>query len=241
MNCAPTKIPFCWHFVINAWVNHIGSASGCIDLGKGREKTFFLHQAKVQRRTTMRKWMIAALGVLVVCSFVLNLDAQQYQAVPGKVTYYNETPRSISLTIVGQGQNIRIVEGKRLALAYNPKAATEVKFWYTDDRYKKEIGRLSVFNGDVYVFTPAGIRTVTTTSRPSKPAHEPDFTSHRAVIADLERMKSEGQAKKAQLVVVKANYAITTINNFMRLNPEGDPSILKQRWQEAYNEYKKIK
>jgi hypothetical protein len=70
---------------------------------------------------------------------------------------------------------------------------------------------------------------------------EPDFTSQSAVIADLERMKKEGQAKNAQLVVVKCNYAINTINNFMRLNPQGDPSILKQRWQEAYNEYKKIK
>jgi hypothetical protein len=70
---------------------------------------------------------------------------------------------------------------------------------------------------------------------------EPDFTSQSAVIADLERMKKEGQAKNAQLVVVKCNYAITTINNFMRLNPQGDPSILKQRWQEAYNEYKKMK
>jgi hypothetical protein len=189
----------------------------------------------------MKKWMMGALGIMVVFSLSLAADAQQYQAVPGKVTYYNETPRSISLTIVGQVQNIRIVEGKRLALAYNPKVPTEVKFWYSDDRYKKEIGRLTVFNGDVYVFTPSGIRTVTTTSRPTKPAHEPDFTNHRAVIADLERMKSEAQAKKAQLAVVKANYAMTTINNFMRLNPEGDPSILKQRWQEAYNEYKKIK
>ena len=72
-------------------------------------------------------------------------------------------------------------------------------------------------------------------------SNEPDFTSQSAVIADLERMKKEGQAKKAQLVVVKCNYAITTINNFMRLNPQGDPSILKQRWQEAYDEYKKIK
>ena len=68
----------------------------------------------------------------------------------------------------------------------------------------------------------------------------PDFTNPAAVIADLNRMKQEGQSKKAQLVVVKCNYAITTINNFMRLNPEGDPSILKQRWQEAYAEYQKI-
>jgi len=189
----------------------------------------------------MKKWMMVVLGALVVLSLSLHVDAQQYQAVPGKVTYYNETPRSISLTIVGQVQHIRIVEGKRLAVAYNPNAPTEVKFWYTDDRSKREIGRLSVFNGDVYVFTPSGIRTVTTVPRPAKPAHEPDFTNPQAVIADLERMKSEGQAKKAQLVVVKCNYAITTITNFMRLNPQGDPSILKQRWQEAYAEYRKMK
>jgi hypothetical protein len=142
---------------------------------------------------------------------------------------------------VGQVQHIRIVEGKRLAVAYNTKQPTEVKFWYTDDRHKQEIGRLSVFPGDVYVFTPAGIRTITKVARPTKPAHEPDFTSQRAVITDLERMKREAQAQGAQLAVVKCNYAIKTINNFMRLNPEGDPSILKQRWQEAYNEYKKIK
>ena len=69
----------------------------------------------------------------------------------------------------------------------------------------------------------------------------PDFTNPAAVIADLNQMKQAGQAKKASLVVIKCNYAITTINNFMRLNPEGDPSILKQRWQEAYAEYQKIK
>jgi hypothetical protein len=69
----------------------------------------------------------------------------------------------------------------------------------------------------------------------------PDFTNPAAVIADLNQMKQEGQAKKASLVVVKCNYAITTIKNFMRLNPEGDPSILKQRWQEAYEEYQKMK
>jgi hypothetical protein len=73
------------------------------------------------------------------------------------------------------------------------------------------------------------------------PRNEPDFTKPAAVIADLNRMKQEGQAKKASLVVVKCDYAINVINNFMRLNPEGDPSILKQRWQEAYAEYQKIK
>ena len=74
-----------------------------------------------------------------------------------------------------------------------------------------------------------------------KMGHEPDFTNPSAVIADLERMKKEGEAKKAQMVVIKCNYAMTTIKNFIRLNPGGDPSILKQRWQEAYDEYKKIK
>ncbi len=190
----------------------------------------------------MKKWTMVVLVVVLIASLSGYAGAQsRYQSVPGKVTYYNETPRSISFTIVGQEQHIRIVEGKRLAVPYNPKAPTEVKFWYTDDRNKREIGRLSVFNGDVYVFTSAGINTITKVSRPTKPAYEPNFNSPSAVIADLERMKKEGQAKGAQLVVVKCNYAMTTIKNFMRLNPEGDPSILKQRWQEAYNEYKKIK
>jgi hypothetical protein len=188
----------------------------------------------------MKKWMMGVLWIFVFFSLFLTVDAKEYQAVPGKVTFYNETPRSISLTIVDQVQHMRIVEGKRLAQAYNPKTPTEVKFWYTDDKAKTEIGRLSVFNGDVYVFTTDGIKTITTVPRPAKASHEPDFTDPQAVIADLERMKSEGQAKKAQLVVVKCNYAINTINNFIRSNPQGDPGILKQRWQEAYNEYKKI-
>jgi hypothetical protein len=167
----------------------------------------------------MKKLMAVVLGCFLVVSLSLVSGAQaQYQQVPGKVTYYNETPRSISLTIVGQVQHLRIVEGKRLALAYNPKVPTEVKFWYTDDRNKREIGRLSVFNGDVYVFTPAGIRTVTKVPRPTKPAYEPNFNSPSAVIADLERMKREGQAKNASLVVVKCNYAIKVIKNF-RLCP----------------------
>ena len=102
----------------------------------------------------MKKWMMVTLVVALVASLSGYVGAQgKYRAVPGKVTYYNETPRSISFTIVGQQQNIRIVENKRLAVPYNPKAPTEVKFWYTDDRNKREIGRLSVFNGDVYVFT----------------------------------------------------------------------------------------
>ena len=141
------------------------------------------------------------LGVNGGLFFVLSCSRPANQAVPGKVTYYIETPRSISFTIVGQVENIRIVEGKCLALAYNPKAPTEVKFWYSDDRNKREIGRLSVFNGDVYVITPGGIKTITTVPRPTKPAHEPDFTNHRAVIADLERMKGEAQGQEAQLPV----------------------------------------
>ncbi len=189
----------------------------------------------------MRKWMVMVFGVMLVASLSVNVDAQQYRQVPGKVTMYNDTNRSISLDIVGQESNLRIVERKRLAYRFNPKAPTELKFWYTDDRNKREIGRLSVFNGDVYVFTPGGIRTITKVPRPTKPAYEPNFNSPAAVIADLKRMKREGQAKKAQLVVVKCNYAIKVINNFMRINPGGDPSILKQRWQEAYDEYKKIK
>ena len=148
----------------------------------------------------MKKWMIVALVVVLVASLSGYVGAQsKYQAVPGKVTYYNETPRSISFTIVGQEQHIRIVEGKRLAVPYNPKAPTEVKFWYTDDRNKREIGRLSVFNGDVYVFTLAGINTITKVARPTKPAYEPNFNSPSAVIADLEGIRDCGGGHRCPL------------------------------------------
>jgi len=118
-----------------------------------------------------------------------------------------------------------------------PRESAWLKLWHRP----VWVGRLSVFNGDVYVVTLDGIKTTTTLPRPAKPSHEPDFTRPDAVIADLERMKSEGRAKKARLVVVKCNYAINTINNFIRSNPQGDPGILKQRWMEAYPEYKKMK
>lgn len=189
----------------------------------------------------MKKWVVVVLGVMLIFSLSGSAGAgSRYQQVPGKVTLYNETGKSVELTIVGQVSNLGIDPGGRLARRFNPNAPVELKFWFFGDPQKREIGRVSAFNGDVYVITSGGIRTITQVQRPQKPAHEPDFTNPDAVIADLERMKRRGQEKKASLVVVKCNYAIKVIKNFMRINPEGDPSILKQRWQEAYNEYKKI-
>jgi hypothetical protein len=188
----------------------------------------------------MKKLLVLVLGF---CLLFLSVNAgaqSKYQQVPGKVAIYNATSKPVELTIVGQESNLGIDPGRRLTRQFDPKAPVELKFWYFGDR-KREIGRVSAYRGDVYVITPGGIQTITKVARPKKPGYEPDFNNPRAVIADLQKMKEAGQAKRANLVVVKCNYAINTINNFLKHNPEGDPSILKQRWQEAYNEYKKIK
>jgi hypothetical protein len=34
----------------------------------------------------MKKWLVAALGILVVFSLSANVDAKSYPSVPGKVT-----------------------------------------------------------------------------------------------------------------------------------------------------------
>ena len=188
----------------------------------------------------MKKLVVLAAG-FVFLFLTVNAQAQsKYQQVPGKVAIYNATGKMVELTIVGQESNLAIDPGRRLTRAFDPKAPVQLKFWYFKDR-KHEIGRVSAYRGDVYVITPGGIRTITKVARPQKPAHEPDFNNPQAVLADLQRMKKAGQAKKAQLVVVKCNYAIKVINNYLKSNPKGDPSVLKQRWQEAYREYKKIK
>jgi hypothetical protein len=191
----------------------------------------------------MKKLTVTMLCLALIGSLAGTAGADgKYPQVPGKVAIYNETGKAVSLTIVGQESNLGIDPDRRLAYRFNPNAPVDLKFWYFADPKKREIGRVSASNGDVYVVTPGGIRTINTVPRAQKAmaGPEPDFTNASAVIADLERMKREGQAKKANLVVVKCNYAINVINNFMRLNPGGDPSILKQRWQEAYNEYKKM-
>ncbi|MDH3328166.1 MAG: hypothetical protein OEM01_02935 [Desulfobulbaceae bacterium] len=190
----------------------------------------------------MEKVILGMVSGLIV--FFLSVSGglgSNYEQVTGKVTMYNETGLTVSLTIVGQESNLNIDPDSRLPYPFNPNAPTDLKFWYWKDKIKHELGVVSVFPGDVYVITPDEIKTIIQVARPQKPAYEPDFNDPAAVLADLERMKKEAQAKKGYLAAGKCNYAINVINNFMRVNPEGDPSILKQRWQEAYDEYVKVK
>ena len=184
--------------------------------------------------------LVMVMGLTVLALSVSTGLGSNYEQVPGKVTMYNETAYTISLTIVGQESNLNIDPNSRLPYPFNPNAPTDLQFWYWKDKVRHELGIVSVFPGDVYVITLDEIKTILQVDRPQKPAYEPDFNDPAAVLADLERMKAEAQGKKAYLAAGKCNYAINVINNFLRMNPEGDPSIMQQRWQEAYNEYVKI-
>ena len=115
----------------------------------------------------------------------------------------------------------------------------DIYLHYFKDPPDVKIGTLSVCDGDVYAITPEGIKTIKTVDRPKKPEGEPDFTKPDEVIASLEKMKKEAQGKKAYTAMGKCNYAINVIKNLVE-QKLAEPSTLKQRWQEANEEYQKI-
>lgn len=180
------------------------------------------------------------LGMLFALSANQGVGSD-YDQVPGKVTMYNETAYTISMSIVGQESNLNIDPGSRLPCdAFDRNAPTDLRFWYWKEKVRHELGTVSVFPGDVYVITPDAVKTVIQVERPRKPEFEPDFNDPEAVLADLERMKKDAQGKKAFMAAGRCNYAINVINSFIRTNPESDPVLLRQRWQEAYDAYIKI-
>jgi len=186
----------------------------------------------------MRKWVIG-VGVLVVAAMAYG---QEFEGVSGKVVLYNTTAKDVEVGMVGGGvMDMSVRANSRLVHKFcgekNEPFEIFLKYW--GDPPDKHIGKLSVCDGDVYAITAEGIKTVKTVERPKKPEGEPDFAKPDEVIASLEKMKKEAQEKKAYTAMGKCNYAINVIKNLVEKNL-AEPSTLKQRWQEANEEYQKI-
>ena len=67
---------------------------------------------------------------------------------------------------------------------------------------------------------------------------KPDFNNPDAVLKDIQGKIDECGKTGAKDCMVKCGYAMKTLKNFLRANPESDPSILKQRWQPCYEAHR---
>lgn len=67
---------------------------------------------------------------------------------------------------------------------------------------------------------------------------KPDFNNPNDVIKDIRAKIDECSNSGAKDCMVKCGYAIKTLNNFLKANPDGDPSILKQRWQPCFEAHR---
>jgi hypothetical protein len=68
--------------------------------------------------------------------------------------------------------------------------------------------------------------------------NQPDFNHPDAVLKDI-RAKIDACSKaRSRDCMVRCGYAVKTLKNFIRANPEGDPSILKQRWQPCFEAHR---
>jgi hypothetical protein len=182
----------------------------------------------------MKKWVIGVCLLVAAMAY-----GEEFAGVAGKVVLYNTTSRNVEIGIVGGGvMDMSIQPNGRLVHKFcgEKNEPFEIFLKYFGDPPDKHIGKLSVCDGDVYAVTPEGIKTIKTVERPKKPEGEPDFTKPDEVIASLEKMKKEAQEKRAFLAVGKCNYAINVIKNLVEKKLADDPSILKQRWQEANEE-----
>jgi hypothetical protein len=187
----------------------------------------------VMKKCAVSAWVLVAVTIAY---------AEQFEGVPGKTVLYNTTTRNVQIGWVGGGlSDMSIQVGGRVVHKFcgdkNEPVGIYLKYW--KDAPDKHIGELNVCDGDVYAVTPEGIKTIKTVERPKKPAGEPDFSKPDEVIASLEKMKKEAQAKRVFLCVGKCNFAINIIKNLVE-KKLSDPSIFKQRWQEANEEYQKL-
>jgi hypothetical protein len=66
---------------------------------------------------------------------------------------------------------------------------------------------------------------------------KPDFSNPDAVLADIKAKLEECTKAGSNDCVVHCSYAIKTLTNFLKANPEGDPGTLKQRWQSCMDAY----
>jgi hypothetical protein len=67
---------------------------------------------------------------------------------------------------------------------------------------------------------------------------KPDFTDPDAVLKNMRDMLDECSNSRCRDCMVKCGYGIKTLKNFLKANPGGDPSILKQRWQPCFEAHR---
>lgn len=66
---------------------------------------------------------------------------------------------------------------------------------------------------------------------------EPDFNNPDEVFADM-RAKIDSCSKAGNKCSVPCGYGLKTLKNYLKSNPGGDPTILKQRWQPCYEAHR---
>lgn len=67
---------------------------------------------------------------------------------------------------------------------------------------------------------------------------KPDFSNPDEVLKDMRAMLDECSKSRCRDCMIKCGYGLKTLKNFLKANPEGDPSILQQRWQPCFEAYR---
>lgn len=67
---------------------------------------------------------------------------------------------------------------------------------------------------------------------------QPDFNNPDAVLQDIRAKIDQCTEASSRDCMVKCGYAIRTLQNFIKANPGGDPSIFEQRWQPCFEAHR---
>lgn len=66
----------------------------------------------------------------------------------------------------------------------------------------------------------------------------PNFNNPESVLKDIRTKIDACSQARSRDCMIKCGYAIKTLKNFLKANPGGDPSILKQRWQPCFEAHR---
>ena len=69
-------------------------------------------------------------------------------------------------------------------------------------------------------------------------ATKPDFADPDGTLASIKTMLDACTSAGAKDCIVRCGYAQNTLTNFLKANPQGDPGILKQRWQPCFDAHR---
>ncbi len=69
-------------------------------------------------------------------------------------------------------------------------------------------------------------------------AAAPDFNDSAAVLKNMRAMLDQCSNARAKSCMVSCGYGLKTLKNFIKANPGGDPSIMKQRWEPCFEAHR---